>query len=489
MPVNVSISNNKIKKNTLGYLGIEFQYRLISAFFTNPKFFKDLYSIIDQNMFTEIYLKVIVGIMKDYYAKYDVTASYDVLMIKLRERALTEDDVQCYQEVVDRLRNTTSEGIEEIEELAEKFFKQQNWVRVANEIKRIAGDGDMDKYDECQKLMEEAISVGRKSEDASSPLDSIDEDLSPCKVVTIPTGIGKLDEALGGGLDKGKIGLIIGSSGFGKTSMTTGFSAHEATYRCEANNYKGFKVLQIVFEDTVRDLNRKYFSRLTQVETMHLNDNEEITSGVSKLLKSHPDYQTIKDNIRVMHLDTGEYSATDLRAIIKKMINEGFRPDVVIIDYFECLKPEAGTAALSLWEQEKKTMRKLENYAKELDIAIWLPTQGNRDSFNSEVVTMSQGGGAIAKQQVAQVVISIARTNEDIKNGRATIALLKNRSGRAGVVWQGVKFNNGTCTISSDDIMEFDDILSFTDHVEEEEETEKKKMVDSMRSSKRKYIS
>ena len=29
------------------------------------------------------------------------------------------------------------------QELAEKFFKQQNWIRVANEIKRVVGDGDL----------------------------------------------------------------------------------------------------------------------------------------------------------------------------------------------------------------------------------------------------------------------------------------------------------------------------------------------------------
>lgn len=80
-----------------------------------------MYPIIDQNMFTETYLKAIVGVMKEYYAKYDTTASYDILSIKLREKAYTEDDIQCYDEVVDKLKKTSTEGIEEIEELAESF--------------------------------------------------------------------------------------------------------------------------------------------------------------------------------------------------------------------------------------------------------------------------------------------------------------------------------------------------------------------------------
>ncbi len=46
--------------------------------------------------------------------------------------------------------------------------------------------------------------------------------------------------------------------------------------------------------------------------------------------------------------------------------------------------------------------------------------------------------------------MSIARSNEDIAENRATIAILKNRAGRAGKVFNNVEFNNGTCRISTE---------------------------------------
>ena len=462
----------KVVKNTLGYLGIDFQYKLIAAFIERPKFFKDLYSIIDQNMFTETYLKTIVGVMKEYYAKYDVTASYDIISIKLRDKSFTTEDVQYFDEAIEKLKSLSTEGIDEVEEMAEKFFKQQNWVRVANEIRRIAGDGDVSKYDECQSLIEQANAIGRQTEESSSPMDYIEEDLSKETMVTIPTGVDKLDNCLGGGLDKGKIGLIMGPTSFGKTSMTTGISAYAASYKCANNHNQGFKILQIVFEDSPRDIHRKYFSRLTQVETCKINENEETTRYVRETLNNHPDKDYIKNNIRVMQLSTGEYSASDIKRVIKKKINEGFKPDMVVLDYFECIKCEKGTGTMAKHEQETLTMRKFENMAKELDIALWIPTQGNRSSVTSELVTMDQGAGAFTKQQIAQVVISIARSVDDIKNQRATIAILKNRSGSAGIVLQGIRFNNGTCTISSDDVIDFDNPLAFNDY------TENKKMGD-----------
>ena len=132
----------KVVKNDLGYLGVDFQYRLISSFINEPNFFKDLESIIDQNMFTDQYLRVIVGVMKEYFAKHDSVPSFGMIAIKLKERALTEEDDQYFQETLEKIKNTTTEGIEEIQEMAEKFFKQQNWVRVANEIIKIAKDGN-----------------------------------------------------------------------------------------------------------------------------------------------------------------------------------------------------------------------------------------------------------------------------------------------------------------------------------------------------------
>lgn len=470
----------KAVKRTLGYLGVDFQYRLVNAFLERPKFFKDLYSIIDQNMFTETYLKTIVGIMKEYYGKYESVPSYDMLKIKINEMAFNDDDAQFYTETLEKLKETTTEGIDEVEDMAEKFFKQQNWVRVANEIIKIAGYGDMTKYDDCQKLMEDAMSVGRHNDDdMTTPFDDVENDLSEESHVSIPTGVSKLDETLGGGLDKGKLGLIIGPSGFGKTSMTTGLAAYAATFCCEQNDFKGYKVLQIVFEDTQRDIHRKYFSRLTQVETCRINETPETTAMVKALLDAHPDREKIKNNIRIMRLKSGVFSASDIRGKIKKLINEGFKPDMVIIDYFECIDAERGTKTLTKWEQEAKTMRCFENDAAELDVAMWIPVQGNRDSISAELVTMDKAGGAIQKVQIAQVIISITRTVEDTKNQRATLSVLKNRSGAAGIVLNGIKFDNGTCTISCDEVIEFDDALSYNDYAVDAE----KKVVDGMKKS------
>lgn len=457
-----------LQKTNLGYLGIEFQYRLISSFFSEPGFFADLNSIIDQNMFTDSHLRCIVAIVKEYFQKYGSMMSYEILGIKLNEKIPNEDERNYYLEIIDRLKHTTTEGHEEIEEMAEKFFKQQNIIRVANRLKEIAGNGDLDKYDECQRILEEAMAIGRKTNNESRPFDNIDDDLSKLSVTTIPTGIDRLDEILEGGLDKGKLGLIICPMGAGKTTLTTSIAATAATTRTEKNNNEGYKVLQIVFEDIPRDMHRKYIAKLSQVEAKDLGKDESTTEAVKELLANHPDRELIQNNIIIKKMNTGEVKATDIKELIKKKINEGFKPDLVIIDYFECIEPEYGTAKSDVTEKEGRTMRKLETMAGEFNVAIWIPTQGNRESINTELVTNEKVGGSIRKNQIAQVVISITRSLDDIKNKRAAIAVLKNRSGGAGQVLP-VTFNNGTCTITADNAINFDSVLAYSEYAEEKE--------------------
>ena len=116
-------------------------------------------------------------------------------------------------------------------------------------------------------------------------------------------------------------------------------------------------------------------------------------------------------------------------------------------------------------------MRKFENMAKDLNCAIWIATQGNKDSINSpEIVRMDQAGGSIMKVQVAQFIISIARALEDIDRNKAVISILKNRSGKSGKKFNNVKFNNGTCTISCDEIEEFDDELTWQEEMDKRHE-------------------
>ena len=465
------MAGKQLDKNNLGYLGIDFQYKLAKIFVEDSKFFEDVAPIVDQNAFNDSLLRTFIGTLKDYYSREGVVPSYEMLNVILREKAKTNNELEEADELIKKLKFETSlEGYIFVKDVALKFFKQQNLIRVANKILDIAGKGDIDRYEECQKLLDDAAMAGQEDDFGYDIYQLQDKALANDYTVSIPTGIDMLDETLGGGLDKGKIGLLIAPAGFGKTSFTTAIDSYAATYKCDMNNNMGYKVLQIYFEDDDVDITRKHYSRITQREARFMKrlDKPE-RDEIAELLNNHPDKELLKQNLRLKHFKTGTKSATDIEIFVKRLINSGFKPDLISIDYFECLAPEKGGYSTDTeWTREGVTMRKLENMAKDLDCAIWVPTQGTKDSMNSpEVVRMDQASGSAKKVHVAQLILSIARAIDDIDKSRAVIGILKNRSGKSGKIFNNVYFDNGTCTISCKDTQEFDNGLAW------EEESEK----------------
>lgn len=448
-----------IDKSTLGYLDLDFQYKLCKCFIEEPHFFGEISTIVDQNAFTDSLLRTFVGTLKDYYYKESVVPSYETMGTALKSRAKTTNELQEWTDLIEKLHFKTSlEGYTLVKDTALRFFKQQNLIKVANKILEIAGKGDIDRYDECQKLLDDASLAGQEDEFGFSPYDLEDKALSQEFKIPIPTGISKLDDALNGGLEKRKIGLIIGSAGFGKSTFSTCIASYAATYKCDLNNNEGYKVLQIYFEDDDVDIARKHFSKITGIEARNLTRDRTQIAEIRETLDHYEGKEMIQKNLRLKPFLAHTKSATDIGIFIKRLINTGWKPDLVIIDYFECLLAEkSGYSTDSEWKRQGDTIRKIENLAKELDVAIWVPTQGNKDSITSpDVVTMNQAGGSIIKVQAAHVVISIARSLEDIDNSRATLAVLKNRSGKSGTVFHNIRFDNGTSTISCDEVEEFD---------------------------------
>jgi replicative DNA helicase len=398
--------------------------------------------------------------MKNYYERGGVVPSYDMMDVELRNISHSERETETYEAIIEKIKNTPTEGVDRIRELAEKFFRQQNIVKTANEILKIAGDGDSDKYDACVGLLNDAMTKGMHNDFGEALFDHLEETLSDDYRVPIPTGIGKIDETLEGGLGKGELGVIIGPTSFGKTSLTTAMASHAAM--------NGFKVLQIVFEDRIKQIQRKHIGRITGIEAKDLSKPDNI-ERVKATLDAFQWKDEMQNNLRIVKFPSGEKTARQIERFIKKMINSGFKPDLTIIDYFECLEHENDKSISNEFEKEGKTMRRFEAMAGELDMAIWIPSQGTKDSINLELVTMDKIGGSVKKAQIAHVIMSIARTVDDIANNKATIAILKNRAGKSGKVFNNVDFNNGTCIISTDNVDEFESMYEVKKNKSEEQ--------------------
>lgn len=246
----------------------------------------------------------------------------------------------------------------------------------------------------------------------------------------------------------------------------------------------GHKVLQIVFEDRIKQIQRKHIGRITGIEAKDLSKPDMIDI-VKQTIDEFPQKEELNKNLRIVKFPSGEKTARDIKRYIQKLTNSGFKPDLVIVDYFECLMHESNRDSTNEFEKEGRTMRIFEAMVGELDIAMWIPSQGTKDSINLELVTMDKIGGSVKKAQIAHVIMSIARTVDDIANNKATIAILKNRAGNSGKIFNNVEFNNGTCRISTDNVDEMDSLFEMKNKKEEERLNIQKKVFEQVKNEKK----
>lgn len=243
------------------------------------------------------------------------------------------------------------------------------------------------------------------------------------------------------------------------TSCTTGFCANAATTKTKDNNGMGYKVLHFFFEDTEVAIRRKYYGYVTNIDACDLSDPINRPRALEILKDNNNELRNmLAQNVICQRLTTGEYSASDIKYLIQQYISKGFIPDLIAVDYFECLKSEKNIDGNTdtEWTREGITMRKLESIAKEFNVALWVPVQSTKDAINQEYVSMSQAGGSVRKTQIGHVVLQLAQTQQQKEDGKLSVYIGKLRAVKIGrTSFPNVRFNNGTCKF---DMSELDSI-------------------------------
>jgi len=233
-------------------------------------------------------------------------------------------------------------------------------------------------------------------------------------------------------------------------------------------------VLQIIFEDNVESVMKKHFTIWTSIhpDDLHMEEEEVIKIATDKRSKS-------KGTLKILKLPSDSVTISELKSNIRKLKSEGFNPDLILLDYVDCLVPEKAPPGEE-WKGEGNIMRHLEAMTTEFDVAMWAATQGNRESIQTELVTTNLMGGSIKKAQIGHIVISVGKTLEQKENKLATMAILKSRIGPDGIVFSNCIFDNEYLIFDADN----QDTMFGAE--EKEEERKRNRGPEALREARRK---
>jgi len=454
------------------YLGNTFQIQLINQIIEDKDFASSIIDVIESSYFDNKYFKIILQMIKEYHSKYESCPNFDTLEQIVKSEITQELVAKIVLDTLKQIKDAPFEGTVFVQEKALKFCKQQELQKAMDRAQKIITEGDFESYDKVEGLVREALQVGEVEKNVTDIFMGLDTVLDEDYRHPIPMGISGIDRLLKGGLAKGEIGVILAPTGVGKTTILTKIAN-------TAFNM-GYNVLQIFFEDNPKIVQRKHFTIWTGIEPDNLAlHRDEVMSKITEI------QETMKNKLILKKLASDTTTMSQIKSQVRKMIADGNKIDLILLDYIDCVLPESN--AKDEWKAEGSVMRGFEAMCHELNLVGWTATQGNRSSISSEVVTTDQMGGSIKKAQVGHVIITVAKSLQQKEMNLATIAITKSRLGKDGVVFENCKFNNELLEIDTESSVTF---LGFEEQQEERKRDRVKELLEKRkeRESQQKTI-
>jgi len=422
------------------YLGSTFQIQLLNQIIIDKEFARTIIDVIEPSYFENKYFKLIIQMIMEYYTKYEHVPTFDTLEQITKSEFQQEMASKIILDTLNKVKDAPLEGGDFVQEKALKFCKQQELQKAITKAQKVIDGGEFENYDKLETLVREALQVGEREDGMADVFSNLDDVLNEDYRHPIPMGIPGIDRLLKGGLAKGEIGVVLAPTGVGKSTLLTKISNHAFNL--------GYNVLQIFFEDNPKIIQRKHFTLWTKIHPDELSVKKDSVMEKVKEIK-----ETMPNRLILKKLPSDTMTMLQIKNQIRKMVADGIKIDMVLLDYIDCVVPDKNLG--DEWKSEGSVMRAFEAMCHEMNIVGWTATQGNRSSISSEVVTTDQMGGSIKKAQVGHVIISVAKTLQQKEMKLATIAITKSRIGDDGVVFENCKFDNGMLEIDTESSVTF----------------------------------
>jgi len=222
----------------------------------------------------------------------------------------------------------------------------------------------------------------------------------------VPTMIEELDQILGGGLEKGRLGVLLAEPKKGK-------SVGLVHMGCAAVLMRLFKVAHFVLEGTTEETVMRYESRLSGVpykKIYHdelLPEEEERIQNIDRLTKGRLEIIPMNKH--------WEYSTADIEGKIIELKRRGFEPDLVIIDYADLLKGRGSFRAGEKRHEQTEVYRDCKKIAMVNKCALWTASQAVRPSDAPEKEYLLRAKDISESYEKVRIADFVATLNSTVR--------------------------------------------------------------------------
>ena len=393
--------------------GPTFQSKIISSLLSDNKFIQTISDILEPAYFDSDANKWLTKEIAKYFMEFRKAPTLEVLKIKITQM---DDDVlkvSIIENLKEAWRNIEATDLEFVKQETLGFCKNQV---IKESIMQSVNLLEQKKYDEIKVIIDAAMKAGSERDLGHDYIISLPDRLTDSVRNTLPTPWDAVTSVMDGGLGGGELGVLVAPAGIGKSWCLQSIGAHlvkqgktVAHYTLELNaNYVGLRY-DTVFSGTPTT-NIKYYQE-----------------DVQKVI------DTLTGKLIIKYYPTRSATVNTIAAHLKQMEIQEIKPDVVIVDYADILKP-------TTFYKEKRhstgeTYENLRGMAGEFNIPVWTASQANRSSLEEEVIDATKIAEDYSKVMTADFVMSVSRKVEDKIANTGRFHVIKNRFGIDGITF------------------------------------------------------
>jgi len=415
--------------------GPSFQMKVISSLLTHKEFLQNINDVLSDEYFSNPAHKWVINQIIQYYESYHTTISMDILKVEMKKL----DNEVLKVSVKEQLREAYKADIEDLEYVQLEFStfckNQQLKKALLNSVDLLkAGDYDSIKY-----MIESAMKAGQDKNIGHEYKKDTESRYREDHRTTVPTPWEPVNELIQGGLGNGDLGLIFGNPGGGKSWCLVALGGHAVKM--------GFNVIHYTLELSESYTGRRYDAFFTGTSVDQLENHKDKVEALTADLPGE---------LIIREYPMGKTTINTIESHIKKVIDLGIQPDLILIDYIDLLSTRKRNVDRKGEIDDIYTSTK--GLARELNIPIWSVSQVNRAGAKDDIIEGDKAAGSYDKMMITDLSLSLSRKKEDKVNGTGRLHIMKNRYGMDGLTFQvDVNTSNGH--------------ISIGDHYDEEADT------------------
>lgn len=243
----------------------------------------------------------------------------------------------------------------------------------------------------------------------------------------LPTGVTDLDVALGGGLERGTLGMFLGGSGDGKSLVLCHLSAEAIM--------EGRRVAYISLELGENQIKQRVYANILNMTAKDLAENAAEAVRRRQLLDAH--FMKVGrppiGAFRVIYMTPKVSSVSTIKGWLKDMTQQGEDFDVIVVDYGDKLGASSTLEAKGTYHAQGSVTDQLRNLIIERDGWCWTASQTTGRQGRKKKIDLEDTADSMEKVRIADTVVAIQRGEDDITQNTVRFRLPKRRNGQAHV--------------------------------------------------------